>query len=745
MIVISPMKRWVVDVLEERENNPNASNNKIPFVIMSSGAKVLKRPATADTKYKILEKVKEIVSKKEKADWNGCIITNQIDTSINYNLGNTIVGKDFYGTTIQIKEESGRKISPPIIEAIDIDTNSTNNTLKHTIIHVRCFSLKQFEIFELFFCKPGMHILLEYGEGSQQSLLNSGVLVSKNNYDTFIKDFKDYTDPTKNQFAKYHKICETSKGTYDRCAGRVTDYDYSVGQDGTYEVKIKITQGNEYNFALPRSFSAKQSIVATPNTNLSEFEQIVLKVKNDFSGLDPNLNISENEWKNDFFNFIKKSETNKDTSTSSTPYISLRFVLSILLNNYILQGGTAENFKFNIPDFYEIDDKTEPIIPITIHKDIISSNDFCIFPNEQMPSMNIISNEIAVSSLVDGRINKKSIIENRDVYYTPDGIEKTKITPYFSESTSNNNDFRIGNALNIFLNYEVIGELWERNYLKIDFLVDVLDHINKNAYGMFELRYSNLRELSNATIMDVKLKVLNNAVISTKPNYRKEYRFKPNTIKSNVRSFSFNFTMGNTLAAQTMLNNGKFLASIKEGMLANEALQTLPQNEYVFQSIDYSNFSTADGYFAINQIEYEQLTPVKPIEKKKVDDNTIVVPVVDNGLIVNLNKKIIKFKDSSKKDVWPTLIFKDPSFVATKILKVTDPNTKKDYELLTNVEINLTIDGISGITCGETFKLDGVPEQFNRLGVFQIMNTTHNINKDGWITGIKARYNPYGS
>ena len=370
MIIISPMKKWVVDILEERENNANFSNNKMPFIIMSSGAKVLKKPATADTKYKILEKVKEIVSKKEKADWNGCIITNQIDSSINYNTGNTIVGKDFFGKTIQIKEESGRKISPPIIESVYIDTNSTNNTLKYTTIDVRCFSLKQFEIFELFFCKPGMHILLEYGEGSQQSLLNNNVFVAKNDYNKFITNFKDYTDPTKNQFAKYHLICETSKGTYDRCAGRVTDYNYSVGQDGTYEVKISITQGNEFNFALPRSYSARQSIVATPNTNLSEFKQIELKIKNDFPGIDPNLDISEDIWKKDFFNFVKKSETNKDTSTSSTPYISLRFVLSMLLNNYILQGGTADNFKFNIPDFYEIGGKSEPIIPITIHKDI---------------------------------------------------------------------------------------------------------------------------------------------------------------------------------------------------------------------------------------------------------------------------------------------------------------------------------------------------------------------------------------
>ena len=764
MIVISPMKTWVVEILEERENNPNTSNNKMPYIIMSSGAKVLKSTAGQKTKKEVLDNVKEIVKTNQKAWRNGCIITNQIDANLNYSAGNTIIGKDFFGQTIEIVEEKGRNIPPPIIESINIDTNSTNNTLKFTTIVVQCFSLKQFEMFELFFCKPGMHVLIEYGEGSQQSLLNSDVFVPKNNYDGFIENFIDYTKPDKQSFAKYHNICKTSKGTYDRCAGRVTDYSYTIDKDGTYIVNITMTQGNEFNFALPRSFEAKQRLVASPSSNLTEFEQIVEKIKNDFTGLDTTMKIPENYWKNDIFNFIKKTDFNKDSHTSSIPYISLKFVLSILMNNYISQGGTTIDFIFDIPNFFEIDDKSEQIIPITVHKNIISSNDFCIFPNEETPLFNIVDGEIKTGAFsIDGRINGKSIIEKRDVYYTPDGIEKTKIIPSFSENTSNN-DFRIGNALNIFLNYEFIGELWERNYSKIDFLVDVLDHINKYAYGMFELRYGNLRELSKATVIDAKLKVLNNAIIKTEPNYRKEYRFKPTTLKSNVRDFKFIFTMSNVLAAQTMLNNGRFLASIKYKDENNkEDLLQIATNNYVFQSIDYSNFSTADGYYAINQIEYSQLKNVTPAGTTFTNGTK---DISNEELKTNLNSKSIKFKTgfdgmtssnipggftsgintTETNSNWPTLIFKDAGFITKNVLKLTDPNTKKDYELLTSNEVTIIIDGISGITCGETFRIDGVPEQFNRLGVFQIINTKHNIDKqNGWTTELVARYNPYGS
>ncbi len=42
MIYLAPLKKWVVDILEGRENNPKVSNTKMPFIVMTSGAKVIK-------------------------------------------------------------------------------------------------------------------------------------------------------------------------------------------------------------------------------------------------------------------------------------------------------------------------------------------------------------------------------------------------------------------------------------------------------------------------------------------------------------------------------------------------------------------------------------------------------------------------------------------------------------------------------------------------------------------------------
>jgi len=52
--------------------------------------------------------------------------------------------------------------------------------------------------------------------------------------------------------------------------------------------------------------------------------------------------------------------------------------------------------------------------------------------------------------------------------------------------------------------------------------------------------------------------------------------------------------------------------------------------------------------------------------------------------------------------------------------------------------VSLTIDGFSGLSPGQYFNIDGVPEIYNKIGVFQITNTKHSVSNDGWTTSIEA-------
>jgi hypothetical protein len=735
MIYLAPMKKWVVEELENREKNPNKSNTKMPFVIMSSAAKIVKH-TTQQTREEVLNSVKEVVEGKGVVEHLGCIISNHIDPNINYSHANPYVGYDFNGKLVTVNGESNRKISPPIIESVDIDTNGVGNTLKEARVRVRCFSLKQYEMFELFFCKPAMHILLEYGDNSNSSTLN-GAMIEKTNYSEFVRIFRQFTNPNTKQFAEYLKTCEGSKGSYDRVAGKLINYSYSIDNDSTYNVELTIAQSNEYSLALPKAFVTNYSAVSTPNNkNLDTFEEWKNQILNDLPGLNKDYidTLKPDVWKKDFFNWGKSDETDIEKTASNDPYISLRFLLDILMNNIVSQGGTDPDFKFEYSHRFK--KGAEKIIPFNVHKNIISSSPSIIFPNKELPKFNLNTktNKVEIDTkTIDGSINGYTLFDNSDIDYIDPLDNRIIIVQPLKET-------RIGNALNIFIRYKDIGELWEKNYSRKAFLVDILDKINEASYGTFRLIYANINEGDKASVIDSKLYVPTLTASTEQSSFRKEYRFKPTTINSNVREFTFNFELTNQVAAATVFNMNKYLAGIKNKTTADK----IPLPNEAYQSIDYSSFSTADGLYSINQIEYEQLmesTKATPPNANIKEDTSFETKVAERAY----NLKQIKFK-IKKGDVKP-FIYLDYAFIL-KYLKPTEKDNKlakNTYELVTPITINVKIDGISGITCGETFKIDGIPEQYNRLGDFQITNTKHNIDKDnGWTTTLEAMF-MYGS
>jgi len=738
MIYLAPMKRWVVEELESRESNPIKSNTKMPFVIMTSGAKILKNTGQK-TRAAVLEMVGQALTGTGSVEYQGCILSNHIDSNINYSNNSTIIGYDFTGKLVTAVGETGRKVPPPIIESVDIETSGNANALKEVKVHVRCFSLKQFEMFELFFAKPSMHLLLEFGDNSYSPLL-SNIMVSKNNYQTFISKFKEFVEPTTNQFAEYLEICRKSYGSYDRVAGKLIDYSYSIDKDSTYNVQLTIAHSNEYNLALPKAFEVNYSAVQTPNNkNLDTFDEWKNQIVHDLPGLDKEYidTLTSNDWKNDFFNWGKRDETDIEKNASNDPYISLRFILNILMNN-ISNRQKESNFTFEYGGRFTNTDK-ELIIPINVHKNIISTSPKVIFPNKNLLKFNFNTKnnliEIDSNEKIDGTINGYTLYDNKILYFTtPENIQEEITQP-------TDPNIKIGNALNIFVRYKEIGIFWEKNYTRKGFLIDILEMINELSFGYFKLIYGSMIEGDKATVIDSRLYLekLTKAV-NEETSLRKPYRFKPTTINSNVREFNFNFELGNQVAAATIFNMNKFLVSQKYNTKEGPELGLL--NE-AYQSIDFSTFATADGLYSINQIEWDQLKTVTDKKDKPTLTKEEISAEVET-LQKAYNLKQVKFK--LKKGDVKSFIYMDSPFIYNHIKGNFDKALQKNtYELVTPINVTLKIDGISGITCGETFKIDGIPEQYNRLGDFQITNTKHNIDKEnGWTTTLEGMF-MYGS
>jgi len=740
---LAPLKDWTVDVLKDREANRIDLSLMQPWCILTSGAKVIKDtlPDGADA---IATKFKDLVTNGSAGGYSGCIIKNNIDSQLNYSLNETIVGIDFDGKLIKVPGETNRRISTPIIESVDIDTDGANNTLKTARINVRCFSLKQLEMFEMFFMKPGMNVLFEYGSNvlehkrypaskdadppkAYASVVDA--IIPKNNYGNFINAFSDYYKVDTKNLKAYLKRIEGARGTYDLVAGKVTDYSFSIDSNGTYSVMLEISQGNQMTLAIPININEKKSTTPAQSKNKGdELSQYFTQMASDLNLDIEKLKKTTPNARKEFFNWGKLNDEKRDEGANSTPYISLRFILTTLMN-YSIDGGTDNGtFQFELPK-YKVDGKDEEIIPIRIHKNLISSSDEVIFPNKSLPKFtgDKAGNNIVIDDNpkppIDGSINGYSVEDSRKI-----AIERANKDIVINEKNTVVDDgIRNGNALNIFVKYKTVVEAWKKSYTKGDFLEGILNIINANSYGLFRLGYHPQVTGGKATIIDIKS--------TNKDTPVDVYRFKPTTINSIVRDFSFNFEMSNLVAGRTVFNAQRTLIEAYKKVKPEDKKNIeLPANAY--KEYDSSMFANRDGYYSVNLIDLEALKKtysdlVTKGTTTPADDDK---PAEAKNLSEIIDSKSIKFKVG--KDDLVVLIYNDLEFIRTQV-KSTETNSKS---ILTPIEVTITIDGLSGFSCGEYFHIDGVPEMYNHIGVFQITNTKHSITPEGWTTTLEAGF-----
>ncbi len=773
---LAPLKPWIKDILEERELNKNLKHLSSPFIVLTSGAKVVKSKPykTAEEKENAL---KEILQTDTAAMYHGCIITNQSDPKMLYETNETSIGYDFKGKKIIVEGETNRRVSPPIIEGLDIDTDGSNNTLKSAKLTIKCFTLKQLEMFEVFFLKAGMNLLVEYGDNSldrrtdikqknesekipvfdriqRSGKISDGdyfnriqdALIDKKDYKSFTEGFSDYFRATTDSLSVYLGKLRRTLGTYDLVAGKVTDFNFEVEESGIYTVNLTISQGNQMTLAIPLNQKSGQNsnTYSPPPPGTTVYEQYLETISVDLNL--PELKTAmapEAKWKNHLFNFGKLNEKQSDTATSNKPYISLHFIIEILMNYIVNTNGNIDTktFRFDIPEYYKDATLKQPIqcIPIFYHKNIISSNEDVVFPNKTMASISVVKSDktqisFITDTTIDGSIgsgNNKIELRLMDGttpvndLWTPDGIKIPKVD-------ENNTDMVFGNAANIFLNYIRVVEMWQKSGTRKEFLFKVLNMINDAGYGFYTLIYGNIKDGSlgdNATILDARGGTFGAVAKSD------IYRFKPGTIKSNVRNFSFNFELSDLVAGRTVFNaQTTLMAAAKKKTKEEVKKLELPVEAY--KSIDFSLYTNADGYYSINQIDYLSINKTwKEITAKptgQVDPNAEKQDNEAQNLSEVIKSKSTKFK---KENGNITLVYKDNDFLRAKMNASIKPKST-----LAPIDITLEIDGLSGLSCGEYFEVDGVPEIYNQTGVFQITNTKHNISSEGWKTTIEAGY-----
>jgi hypothetical protein len=546
---------------------------------------------------------------------------------------------------------------------------------------------------------------------------------------------------------------------------------------------LEVSQGNQISLAIPHSKTKSEGKTKTQpkDKEYSSYDQIVELMAADFNlenskdnptfsnMLNKNTPDHGGKWDVDWFNFLKINKQQSDSIASSEAYISLRFILQILMNYIISDENNDERFfKLEIPT-YKIKgkDKEIPLIPVTSHVFMLSSSEEVLFPRNKIPlikskiprrkkkkkgtktkttdtpPVDSTNEEVMVR---DSDVN--GTISTLDFHVADDIILPIPVVEDIPGISKDNPDLRIGNALNIFVKYETVVKYWKSTYTRISFIEKVLALVNRNSYGLFNLVYGVPPKSTDGParpgIFDYRFapqEVINQ-------NKATSYRFKPTTIKSIVRDFSFNFEMSNLVAGRTIFNSGKFLALAKQQQKNIKDIGQLDLPPEAYKSIDNSTFGNADGWYSINNIEFERIkekfqqaiaAEKNNAQTKTEDTKTEDTTKEEDDLSQIIKDKSVNFliNENPKSKSTVVLVYKDSNLVKKYI---NPEEATKNRPTVSPITVTITLDGFSGFSCGQYFNIDGIPEIYNQIGVFQITNTKHNVTRDGWTTTLEADF-----
>lgn len=762
--VTQPFSQWVKDELWRRENSKEDINQYTPFIWLSSTAKVAKAGKGS-------ERPKTSQAILSAAKYNGCVLADRLSTDLRYPLNDTILGYDLDGNPIKIEGERANtkqslSPSPPIITSMDIDTDGENNTLKQATIEITIFSLKQLEMFELFFLKPSLLVVLEYGHNVSKTSTNidntkftelsntiaASSFIKSQNYDSYIKKLLKYFSPNSVEYrqtrADYLKILENTAGNYDFWVARVSNFVVTYkSEDNTYNVSLTVSGGNELQMWMP----IKQQTTptgknvgttgqATAQTNDATAwmtklcSELLLPAELTTTLIDKALS---DEYKNEFFNYGKNADSNDKDSASKDEYVSFKLILDIL-NNVEIVKSADKKINYDII----VDGSGKPVIPVSSDKDIISTTSDFIFPGK-IPNL-----------LVDKTNPKKILFGDKPTDFPINeksfNFDKAGQTFKYKNPGKGDPELKsegiVGNLLNVFVKTKTFVKIYKESYTYSDFINTMFDALNDALFGLCKLEIcSSESEIgSPLTIIDKKLLQPKTDIISEN-NY---YRFKNEPLTGLMYEMSFNIEMSNLMQANALYEsqidahnaiNDKNPNAQKDGEGA-----AWEEDKRWFDSMGNVN---NEGYYSIDyaaveiakqnsKFQIKDVNETKSGEESKPPDKEVAAD--PKNLQEAIDGKYIKFENPKTKTILP-LIYEDFTFIQSKIV-----GKPKKASVLTYLECDITIDGIAGIKCGEMFKVSGVPELYNKRGAFQVLNIKQSIQPDtGWRTSINAgfRYN----
>jgi hypothetical protein len=187
--------------------------------------------------------------------------TNNLRTST---IGTT--GFGIYDTSVYGNENNVFGLRPmPGINDISIQSKSAYGSLRQATVNFQCWDVKQLDILETLYMRPGFTVLLEWGWTPY--IDNNGRLISQINHDE--KFFAHKNIDIQQYLSNLRGRALGSYGNYDAMFGYIKNYSWKIRKDGGYDCTTEIISTGEILESFKINYSGASVSANSTGTLLS--------------------------------------------------------------------------------------------------------------------------------------------------------------------------------------------------------------------------------------------------------------------------------------------------------------------------------------------------------------------------------------------------------------------------------------------------------------------------------------------
>ena len=617
-----------------------------------------------------------------------------------------------YGSSLGDRQYGIRPM--PGIESISVRSLGAYGSLRETTIKYYAWDLTQLENLNILYMKPGYPVLVEWGWSlyldQNKSINKDFVLINPFNSGWTLDGL----------YSEIYKKIETYKGNYDASIGLIKNYSYTLMPNGGFEcVTTLISMGEVIDSIKVNNVSNKLNPVTT-NTD-DEFITLLTMISNFKYELDTDENIVYNKY------FIFRDGTtglfknpapvNYATPINELPYSKFKEVLDTcpipptvytfgtVGDTKELPGGDIRYTKFiSLAFFIHILNNCTNIfasksgaltkieIPIGLPDDI--GNGLCV------SSLNAIS----INNDVCYIINKKAQQFNSDGFQ-PLASPATGIN-YIQDVAGN-----LGTIGFIYLNIGNIVSTYKQLHESNQGTVDLRDFLQKI---LNDVAYA-LGSINNFDIVSID----NRGIIIDK-HYVEYY---PNTTEDS--KFQLNI-----MGTRTTVKEHKVVSKIFEEQSTMIAIAA--QDRANVASLQSST------QVALNKDIYNRLyLNTSDRESIQESENRDIIYKNIQTLFSFAKEFIIK----GKRPVYSEVTLSGLNSYLNQLLTVADRGT--DFKGIIPISLEVKMDGISGITIGEIFRINAsiLPSEYRDKEVgFIVTGINQEIVRSDWHTTLTTQF-----